>query len=78
MTGSDLVAFKCLVAALIDMVTEAAAERGVARDQIFRLLSAESLELAVRMHRENNGSDDSFVRMAKESLALVRTGARMQ
>jgi transcriptional regulator with XRE-family HTH domain len=68
----DLIAFKCIVAALIEMLIDAAKERGIAPEDICRLLSAESLELAARMH---TGSDASFVQMARRSLSLVRTGA---
>jgi hypothetical protein len=40
-------------------------------EDLYRRLSAEMLELAIRMH---SGSEDSFVLMVKRSLALVRTG----
>ena len=74
----DLLLNKVEISKLIGALIDRAVDRGMVDGQIgqvTRRLSAEFLELAARMH---DGSDASFVQMARRSLALVRTGAAEQ
>ena len=68
---ADLLGAKCMFHALIELVVKSAQERGIAREKIYRMLAAESLVMAAELH---DGSDASFLNMAKRSLALARTG----
>lgn len=63
---------------LIERLVRIAVEEGLSADDICRRLSADALVLAAEMHVRSGGSDESFIRMARHSLALVRTGAMEQ
>ena len=67
-----------MIAAIIDMLVREAVERGQKTDAIFHAVAAESLELAARIHVQHGGCDVSFVGMAQDLLAAVRTGASEQ
>ena len=64
--------FKLGVAAVLDEVIRDAIARGVPTDRVYRRFAVEALELSARMY---DGSDASFLAMAKRMLALVRTGS---
>lgn len=78
MTRSEYGEFKLMIAALIDALIRDAVARGLPTEPIFRALSAESLELAARIHLQHGGSDICFLGMAQDLLDVVRTGAREQ
>jgi len=60
---------------LIDRLITIAREEGLASAEIHRRLSAQALLMAADMHCESGGNDESFIHMARRSLALARTGA---
>lgn len=66
-----LIAFSNLVGRLVTI----AREEGLPAEDIHRQLSSHALVLAAEMHCESSGSDESFLRMARQALALVRTGS---
>lgn len=78
MAKNELTEFKMLTAAMIDTLVREAVERGLPTEPIFRALSAESLELAARIHVNNGGTETCFLGMAKDLLDHVRIGAREQ
>jgi hypothetical protein len=63
---------------LIDRLVTIAREEGLSGAEIHRRLASHALLMAVDLHIESGGSDESFIRMARHSLALVRTGAMEQ
>jgi len=63
--------YKLMVAAAITSLDNEARALDSSVSEIQRQLSAETLLLAANMH---TGNDESFLNMARRSLALVRTG----
>lgn len=74
----QLVDFKLAVSAVVDIAIRDAVAAGRSTDTVFRLLAAESLELAARIHVQHGGCDTSFLGMAQDLLVVVRTGAQEQ
>jgi hypothetical protein len=69
---SDIVDIKLGVAAMLDhIIRDAIAKGATPSADLYRRLSAETLELSARMY---DGSDASFLAMARKMLVLVRTG----
>src|SRR5262245_27538501 len=71
-TDGNLAGIKVTLHALIESVITVAQEQGVASDELYRLVVAEALVIAAELH---DGSDASFLNMAKRSLAVARTGS---
>jgi hypothetical protein len=71
MTEGDRIGMTCILHALIDVVVKAAEARGLPPQEVMRVISSETLVLAAQLH---DGSDASFLQMAKRSLALAQTG----
>ena len=69
-----LIAFSNLIGRLIVI----AREEGLPDLEIDRRVSSYALLLAANLHCESGGNDESFIQMARHSLALVRTGAMEQ
>lgn len=61
--------------ALIDRLIAKAKREGLASAEIHRRLTIQALLMAADMHCESGGNDESFIHMARRSLALARTGA---
>jgi hypothetical protein len=69
---SDIIDIKLGVAAMLDQLIREAVEQGTTPSKdLYRRLSVETLELAARMH---DGTDASFLAMARQMILLVRTG----
>lgn len=60
------------LAVQIYRIMRAAEKSGIQREEFYRSLGAELLLLSAEIH---TGTDASFLQMAKQALALVRTGA---
>jgi hypothetical protein len=65
--------FKLRVGAIIMEMSEAVAAEGESVDDFLTHIGAEVLVLAAHVHREYGGTDNSFIEMARVSLALART-----
>jgi len=61
--------------ALINRLVVIARNEGLASEEIHRRLTIQALLMAADMHCESGGNDESFLHMARRSLALARTGA---
>lgn len=59
---------------LIDRLIMIAKKEGLASAEIHRRLTIQALLMAADMHCESGGNDESFLHMARRSLALARTG----
>ena len=59
---------------LIDRLITIAKKEGLASAEIHRRLTIQALLMAADMHCESGGNDESFLHMARRSLALARTG----
>ena len=69
-----LLAFSNLVSRLVTI----AREEGLPAEEIHRRLSSHALLMAADLHCESGGNDESFLMMARHSLALIRTGSMEQ
>jgi hypothetical protein len=63
---------------LIDRLVRIAREEGLSGVEIHRRLSSHALLMAADLHCESGGNDESFIQMARHSLALIRTGSMEQ
>jgi hypothetical protein len=57
------------------IITAVVREKGLTPEQIDRRLSVHALLMAAKLHCESGGNAESFIHMARRSLALARTGA---
>jgi hypothetical protein len=60
---------------LIDRLIAKAKNEGMTNAEIHRRLAIQSLVMAADLHCASGGNDESFIHMARRSLALARTGA---
>lgn len=75
---ADLAEFKMWISVMVDELVRSAVAKGAPTEPIFLAISAESLELAARIHINRGGCDSSFLGMARDVLAVVRVGAPLQ
>lgn len=74
-TNDPVEQFELLLAALMAALTDAAREYGLPQPLVLRKIVTHQLLLAAELH---DGSDASFLIMARQALALTRTGVPSQ
>lgn len=72
MNEGDILGLKIMVHACIEMMLDRANTQAIKRECALRTIMAEMLGLAAELH---DGNDESFMRMARRSLSIARTGA---
>jgi hypothetical protein len=57
------------------VMTAVVKEKGLAPEEVDRRISVHALLMAADMHCKSGSNDESFIHLARRSLALARTGA---
>jgi len=71
MSEGDLAGIKCTLHALVEVVIAAGISRGIALEEIYRVLATETLHIAAGLYADD---EVAFFSEARRALALARTG----